>query len=517
MPEKFAKKAASNQMMLDRLFDLSPDMVAIFDVNGNWVRVSRAWETVLGYPSEELLSRPIAEYIHPEDRAATLRDAPAELHATGKLSPYRNRYLHKDGSYRWLEWTGALSEADGQLFLFARDVTQAVDAQTLAEKTQNLTKAGGWTFDIPSGKVTWTKQVYDIHQVDPATFVPTPETVRRFFDLESLKKMDDGIRAAAESGTVYDEVLLSRTAKGENRWVRVIAECVYLNGKPVRIFGTTQDIDERRKTEDRLNQYQKLESIGRLAGGIAHDFNNILAVIAGHAAMLSLEMKGDPRAEKIDKIMNSIDRASGLTHQLLAYSRQQAIRPKPMDLAEAVRESGELMTRLIGGNVQVEVVTPEIPAVVLGDPSQITQILLNLGINARDALRTDDDRISGRIRFVLQETSVQAQCPWNDRGLSAGNYWHLSVIDNGCGMDPATSRQAFEPFFTTKEFGKGTGLGLATVYGIVQQLRGHIQIDTELMQGTTIHVFFPKLERLDVKAKVHDVPVADDIFLAFQP
>lgn len=507
----------NSQEILNRLFDLSPDLLAIFSHEGKWVRVNQAWETTLGYSREELLGKKATDLIHPDDIRDSIERPTQELRRTDRLTHFRNRYLHKDGSYRWLEWTAARTGEEGHLIAIARDVTQSVREETLLRKTQIMTKSGGWETDIFTGKVTWMPNLYEIHEVDPKTFEPTRENIAQLFSPEVQARMDAGFASAIETGWIYDEVLPSRTGTGKTKWLRIVGEAEYVNGRPVRIFGTTQDIDQIKKTEDRLNQYQKLESIGRLAGGIAHDFNNILAVIAGHAAMLAMEMKGDPRTEKIDKILSSIERASGLTQQLLAYSRQQAIHLKPTDLAQAVRECGELMTRLIGGSVQMEIVTPETPAMILGDSSQMTQILMNLGINARDAIRTDDQRTSGRIRFLLEDTTVSPACPWNQRGLNPGKYWHLSVIDDGCGMDPSTAGRAFEPFFTTKEFGKGTGLGLATVYGIVQQLRGYALIDSELLQGTTIHVFFPKLERLDVETKVHDVAIADDIFLAFQP
>jgi len=244
--------------------------------------------------------------------------------------------------------------------------------------------------------------------------------------------------------------------------------------------------EQRRKLEERLNQSQKLESLGKLAGGVAHDFNNMLQVILGHVEMLLLDARDNSLdAEALREVRKAGQRAADLTRQLLAFARKQTIRPRPLDLNETVSDQLKMLRRLIGGNIDI-LWQPGtgLPHVKM-DPAQITQIVTNLAVNARDAVSGNGSIIIGTSQKVISGTDRF------DDNLSPGHYTVLSVRDNGCGMNKETLAHIFEPFFTTKSMNKGTGLGLSTVYGIVRQCNGYVNVTSEVGKGSTFRIYLP--------------------------
>jgi len=251
-----------------------------------------------------------------------------------------------------------------------------------------------------------------------------------------------------------------------------------------------RDITSQRKAEDQLRHSQKMESIGRLAGGVAHDFNNVLGII--NACTEFLRDRIDPESEPslyIENIRKAIERGSALTRQLLAFSRQQVVQPVLLDLNDRLKDIGKLLRPLMGDDVQISISSRSRSAVVEADPGQIDQIILNLAVNARDAMPRGG-------RFILETDFVEIDQHLADQHqpLTPGKYVMLAVSDNGSGINKETQSRIFEPFFTTKEQGKGTGLGLATVYGIVTQSGGHIWVYSEPGQGTTFKIYLPAAE-----------------------
>ena len=248
-----------------------------------------------------------------------------------------------------------------------------------------------------------------------------------------------------------------------------------------------RDITERRALEEQLRQSQKLEAIGRLAGGVAHDFNNILMSIMGSADLLLMELgPADPAREEATEIKQSVQRGAGLTRQLLAFSRRQATRQQLFALGDVVSGMETMLRRLIGPEIEFEILRDRQPAMVMADPAQIEQVLLNLVVNARDAMPSGG-RLSVRIEEVeLDETTAMAHAEGR-----TGRYARLTVSDTGTGIDEQTRAKLFEPFFTTKEQGKGTGLGLSIVYGIVKQSLGYITVVSEVGKGATFLIYLP--------------------------
>jgi signal transduction histidine kinase len=250
------------------------------------------------------------------------------------------------------------------------------------------------------------------------------------------------------------------------------------------------DITEKRRLESQLQQSQKMQAVGQLAGGVAHDFNNLLCVITGYCELLTEELALDAVARsRVDQIWKAAGRAADLTRQLLAFGRKQVLQPRVLDLGEVVQELAKMLRRLIGENIEVITKTAPKLSRVMADPGQIEQVILNLAVNARDAMPKGGRLILETRNVVLEESSV-----WERPGVTPGSYVLLAVADTGCGMDAATLGQVFEPFYTTKEPGKGTGLGLSMVHGIVNQSGGHIAVYSEPNLGTTFRVYLPAID-----------------------
>ena len=256
------------------------------------------------------------------------------------------------------------------------------------------------------------------------------------------------------------------------------------------IVNNYRDATERRSLEQQVIQAQKMEAVGRLAGGVAHDFNNILTAIGGYTDLLLADLApDDPRREDVDEIHRAADRAAALTQQLLAFSRRQVLQPKVIDLNALVQNVEKLLRRLLGEDVILAAALAPDVGRVRADPGQIEQVIVNLAVNARDAMPG-----GGRLTIETRNVELDAVYAAEHRTVVPGPYVSIAISDTGTGMSPEVQAHMFEPFFTTKEVGKGTGLGLATVYGIVKQSGGSIWVYSELGHGTTMKVYLPRVD-----------------------
>jgi signal transduction histidine kinase/CheY-like chemotaxis protein len=257
-------------------------------------------------------------------------------------------------------------------------------------------------------------------------------------------------------------------------------------GNPIRMGGTVMDITRQRQVEEHLREAQKMEAIGQLAGGVAHDFNNILAAILMQAEV-GRRRTGIARSEReiLDEIVVAAERGAALTKQLLAFARRQVLEPKPVDLGAVVSEHAAMLRRLVGEQVRVQVDLDEAALVSRADVGMIGQVLMNLAVNARDAMPAGGD-----LTIATAEIRLDAETPMVGSAAPPGSYCALRVTDTGTGIPPEHLRRVFEPFFTTKPVGKGTGLGLATVFGIVKLHGGFIRVSSELGKGTTFEILF---------------------------
>lgn len=302
-------------------------------------------------------------------------------------------------------------------------------------------------------------------------------------------------KLADHSLTIYECEAIRKD--GSRVPIEVSSRLIYENGVPVAVQGSARDITERKRAEEalrasqlQLQQSQKLEAIGQLAGGVAHDFNNMLTAIMGYTD-LSLRRVGleNPIRRNLEETKKAAERAASLVRQLLAFSRKQILEPKVLDLNEVVKDMQKMLTRLIGENIKLATRLETDLGSVKADPCQVEQIIVNLVVNARDAMPR-----GGRVTIETANISLDAQTAAKHVAVIPGEYVMLAVSDTGNGMDQETQARIFEPFFTTKEVGKGTGLGLSTVYGIVKQSGGNIWVYSEAGFGTVFKIYLPRID-----------------------
>ena len=299
-------------------------------------------------------------------------------------------------------------------------------------------------------------------------------------------------RADLFVGWIHQVLDTGRSIEDEYE-VEINGRCVWFAAIVASLTDTTvlwiaRDITERRALEEQLRQSAKMEAVGRLAGGVAHDFNNLLTAISTNADLaLSALAGGQDVREELGQIKRAADRATSLTRQLLAFSRKQMLQPRVLDINAVVREAGEFVSRLIGAHIELVTHLDGDTWPVVADAGQLTQVVMNLAVNARDAMPD-----GGVLTITTGNIDVTEPLAARQRGLGAGEYVVLTLRDTGSGMDRRTQERVFEPFFTTKEQGRGTGLGLATVYGIVKQSNGYIQLSSLPGRGTAFWIFLPR-------------------------
>jgi two-component system cell cycle sensor histidine kinase/response regulator CckA len=351
-------------------------------------------------------------------------------------------------------------------------------------------RMGVWEIEFATNRLTWSDTMAPLFGL---TSDHAPKTTEGFFRLihpDDRRATEASVERAIAGERDYVVEFRAIWPNGSAHWVHGRAQASNdADGKPLRLLGIAMDIDERKSLEDQLRQAQKLEAIGQLAGGVAHDFNNLLTVILGFSEMLIERLSpDDPGRADLLEIKKAGARAAGLTRQLLAFSRKQILQPKVLDVNALIRGMESMLRRLIVEHVDLTVSLSAHGALVKMDPTQFEQILVNLAVNAADAMPRGG-------KFTIETASVSLDEHYQQRHLpvTPGDYVMLAVSDTGVGMDEVTSRRIFEPFFTTKEIGKGTGLGLATVYGIVKQSGGDIRVDSAPGRGTTFRIYLPQL------------------------
>jgi len=298
------------------------------------------------------------------------------------------------------------------------------------------------------------------------------------------------IQTLSSEGPAQPREFCLRRKDGMPTWLLLNANLEKQPDGTALLEGTVVDITERRALESQLRQAQKMEAVGRLAGGVAHDFNNLLTIISGYSTII-LERTGTKGSfhHEAEQIKSAADRAASLTRQLLAFSRQQVLQPRHVNLNEVVRSLDKMLRRLIGEDIQVMTVLSAELGTVKVDPGQMDQVLMNLVVNARDAMPN-----GGKLTIQTENVQLDASYVKKHEYTNAGQYVSLAVSDNGTGIDPDTQARIFEPFFTTKEPGKGTGLGLPMVYGIVKQSGGSIEVYSEVNHGTTVKIYLPRVD-----------------------
>lgn len=506
---------------LDRFFTLSLDLFCVAGFDGYFKRLNPAWTRTLGYSIEELLRIPYLDLIHPGDIERTRAEA-RKLETGAETVFFENRYRCKDGNYRILVWNAAPLPEEQLIFAAARDVTEL---RTLQEA--RIAALGQQESERRFRELV-EHAAYGIYQstLDGRLLEANPALVSmlRYDSREELLARNVGAeiyRYPAQRTEILARALRSgRLHAAEVEWLCKdgAAIKVHLSGRVLRdragqatgVEVIVENLSERYALEEQLRLALKMEAIGRLAGGIAHDFNNLLGVISGYSELL-LQSRDlpEPERRKVEEVARAGQRAANLTRQLLAFSRKQVLQPKVLDLNALVAEMGTMFQRVIGEHIKLTTVaTPGLWRVRV-DPGQMEQVLMNLVVNARDAMPHGG-------KLTIETANVELDESYAEMHISVrpGPYVRLSISDTGKGMEKAEVVRIFEPFFTTKEH--GTGLGLATVYGIVKQSGGNIWVYSEPGKGTTFKVYLPRVAeevRAEPPAAKHAAGGAETILL----
>ncbi len=479
----------------------------IWNVRTARVRWSDELYRILGYElgSEATTERFFAR-LHPDD-VERIREQSSRAAAEGLTQNASCRIVRPDGTVRHVEMTGAaLRDESGELDRIVGtvlDVTESHQTRVALEHTaeilrdaQRIAHLGSWRWLFEGDVGEWSDELLRIHGLWPG---PSP-SLEQFMALvhpEDRALIASGMEVArAGRGAPSIELRIVRPDGAVRHVVTEMRPLTDDGGQQIGMHGTVLDVTEQRSLERRLLQAQKLEALGRLAGGIAHDFNNLLTIILVSADVA----RAKKRFEPLDDIIGAAERAKALTQQLLTFSRQAVSRPRSFDAAESTRQGLELLRRLIGEDVTVHYEPPSQRLVVRLDESRFQQIVINLLVNARDAMPRGGSVTVSLEAAHLPQGSLETQPP-----LPPGSYAVLLVRDAGTGMDEVTLLRALEPFFTTKEVGGGTGLGLSTVFGIASQAGGGVSLESAPEAGTTVRVFLPIVE---ADAPEHALPGA---------
>ena len=492
-----------NERRFRALIENSADIVTLLDPAGVITYSSPAAARILGYDPETMIGRNAFDWVRPEHVERVAEHLAEALRNPGQPEFVQTEARAKDGSWRAFE--GTLTNCLGvpgveAIVVNLRDMTEQEKAQealrvaegrfrALVEQLPAITyiaepgPEGRWDYVSP--------QIETLLGFSPQEWMALASTWWNRVHPDDRERVAENEKEFERTGKPLRQEYRMIARDGHVLWFR--DEAIQLRrdaDRPPLMQGVLHDITDQKRLEDQLRQAQKMEAVGRLAGGVAHDFNNLLMVIQGHTSLLSERLPdGSAERRSVDQIQKSSERAAALTRQLLAFSRMQVMQPRVLDLNGVVADTGKMLRRVIGEHIELILRYDSGLGRVKADPGQIEQVLLNLVVNARDAMPSGGKLVIETCNLLIDEAAAR-----RTSSLHPGSYVVLSVSDTGVGIDPETQSHIFEPFFTTKEQGKGTGLGLATVYGIVQQSGGHITVYSQPGQGATFRLYFPRVE-----------------------
>jgi two-component system cell cycle sensor histidine kinase/response regulator CckA len=504
---KTAAAVRGDRDRAQRYLDTPEVILLALDLQGRITLANRYACSLLGWTADELLGRDWIDTCLPVRMRDTARHRFRDL-IGGDLSVVENPVLTKSGEERLIEWRNTVQRDEaGQAigtFSSGSDVTernQAVEALRSAEERMRFVlksaNVGIWDMDYTTGVLRWSETLEAQYGLPCGTFGGTFEAFMQVVHPDDRDSVLETVGTAMQSGTDFSMLNRSLLPDGSVRWLSGAGR-VYFgeHREPVHGVGISVDITERRALEAQYQQAQKMEAIGQLAGGVAHDFNNLLTIILGNCELLLDDVDGNvQRQEDLTQIQRAGQSAAGLTRQLLAFSRKEIIEPKLLDLNAVLAEMRAMLRRLIREDVEIVLaLRPEL-APVKADRGQIEQIVLNLSVNARDAMPR-----GGTLTIQIDNVTLDDRYAKTHVAVTPGAYVALTVTDTGGGMTPEVQARLFEPFFTTKEAGTGTGLGLATVHGIVTQNGGSINVSSEIGRGTSFQVYFPRADGAELVA-----------------
>lgn len=488
------QKEAADRLARDALLLASVrDSLIVTDPSGVVTYWNEGATQLFGWTAEEMVGRPHVERF-PEHLRAALAKRISER-TTGGDWAGEFEDIRKDGSRVWIHarvspFTDASGRRAGILGV-AYDITARLQAEEALRLRDRAIQAVSQGILITDPHQADNPIIYASPSFEQLTGYTAAEVLGRNCRFLQGKDTDpaavDIIRTAVRERRAGTVELLNYRKDGTPFWNALTIDPVFDGERLTHFVGVQTDVTERRKLEAQYRQGQKMEAFGQLAGGVAHDFNNLLTIINGSAELLLAEFQlTDPRRDALAAIRDAGERAAGLTAQLLAFSRKTIVEPKVLDLNEVVEQIGKMLRRVLGEDIVfISILSSRLGRVKV-DRGQLDQVIMNLSINARDAMPT-----GGRLTIETKNRELRAeQCP-SSGDYRPGLYVQLQISDTGCGMTDEVKAKIFEPFFTTKEIGKGSGLGLATVYGIVKTYGGHVEVWSELNRGTVVTVLLP--------------------------
>lgn len=477
-------------------------------ISGTLEGVAVSWnagaERVTGYSCEEMVGRPLS-ILFPPGRSTEIEGILTRIRSGERVAHFESRWLRKGGEQIQVSLhVSPLRDAGGKIVgasIIAHDISERNQAkeqlrdERFANALLESVQVGIVACD-ERGVLTLFNQVARSWHGLPAEPLPAEKWAENYGwrlpdGRTPLKKEEIPLFRALEGERVSDVEMMIAPKQGEARTVLASGRpIVDSEGHKLGAVAAMIDITERKCLEQQFRHSQKMEAVGRLAGGVAHDFNNLLTIITGYSQMMQRNLEpGSPMRAHVDAVLKSGERAAALTRQLLAFSRRQDFSPRTLDLNTVVGNTEKMLHRLIGEDIELRTVLAAGLGLVRGDHGQIEQVIMNLAVNARDAMPNGGKLTLETASVDLDEAYARGHMP-----AEPGPYVMLAVTDTGCGMDASTQAHIFEPFFTTKEPGKGTGLGLATVYGIVKQHGGNIWVYSEPGQGTAFKIYLPRVE-----------------------
>jgi len=488
------KRTEHRMRMYGEIFSHTTEAISVLDPSGHFLEQNAAHRRLLGYPDEELLGQfPTA--ILGDEAFSRISE---EL---GQRGIYRGEVACRTRS--GTELTVDLSvvtvrnergEAVCHVAL-KRDITE--QKRVLAALRESEERFRSFMNNTPAvafmrdeqGRYVYVNKAFELLVAKPSVEI-LGKTAFDLWPQEVARQLAENDSLVLSEGRAMDFSETTRSEEGAERdWLAV--KFPFRDKQEKRFVGCVSiDVSERRQLEDQLRQAQKMETVGRLAGGIAHDFNNLLTVVRGYAELLVERLGSDQKLlEFAREIAKAGDRAASLTRQLLAYSRRQVLAPQVVDLNAVIVDMDSMLRRLIGEDIDLVIALGQDLGRIKADSAQLEQVVLNLCVNGRDAMPQ-----GGRLTIETANVALGENFARSHRGAKPGPHVMLAVSDTGGGMDAETQKHIFEPFFTTKGEGKGTGLGLATVYGIVKQSGGYISVRSELGRGATFKVYMPRVE-----------------------
>jgi two-component system, cell cycle sensor histidine kinase and response regulator CckA len=477
--------------------------MALVSPEGRWLKVNKALSEIVGYQKEELLTKTFQEITHPDDLASDLDQVRQVL--AGEIQSYQmeKRYFHKNGRVVWVLLSVSLVR-DGQgnpLYFVAQiqNITSRKHAEEILRQAENQYRGlidnalvGIFQASADGKFLSCNPSMARMLGYDsPARMTMSITDIGNQLYVDPERRRELCRRLAAEHVVRDFECELYRS-DGKRIWVSVTARAIFEDGTICGLEGTTVDISERKLLEDQLKHTARMEAVGRLAGGVAHDFNNLIGVMTGYGSLLREGLPADsPLQGFAEQICRAGERGAALARQLLTFSRKQSMQTTVLNINRLLDEMRSMLSRLIGEDITLELIRSSEPSMIKADPLQFEQIIMNLAANARDAMPQGGS--------LTIETFRTEKAPANEAGHEMANprgYAVLRVRDSGKGMDTETQNHIFEPFFTTKGR-EGTGLGLATVYGIVKQSGGQISVFSELGKGTEFEIYLPLADHIE--------------------